>query len=234
MCKISSKLISSYLKYWGKRILTSFKGCSSVMNWWKWLLHNPKLPVITHMQNLVKIHPSFPQDILSGKGTVTDRWMDNLKTVYPTPVLHMGYNHMIQAYESVQEGICQINGWKFHHWGCFASLPALAEQLPLKRDFPSAFRNHSRFLHRPKWLAGCAGVFEGSLTRWACALQNQQTDLCAQQTQISLGICPVKSVFTVRIKKACVLSYTVLIDHTAKTDQSSLGAQVLSCSSSLY
>ena len=49
---------------------------------------------------------------------------------------------------------------------------------------------------------------------WACAWQNQQNDLCAQRRlrsawASSLGICPVWSVFVVRLKKPWVLSYTL-------------------------
>ena len=44
---------------------------------------------------------------------------------------------------------------------------------------------------------------------WASAWQNQQNDLCTQQTQISLGICPIWLVFAVSMKKYWVLSYSL-------------------------
>ena len=42
---------------------------------------------------------------------------------------------------------------------------------------------------------------------WAAPWQNQQTGICTQWRQISLGIRPVWSVFALRMKKAWILSY---------------------------
>ena len=42
---------------------------------------------------------------------------------------------------------------------------------------------------------------------WPGAWQNQQNDLCKAKTQISLGICPVWSVFAVCMKKSWALSF---------------------------
>ena len=47
----------------------------------------------------------------------------------------------------------------------------------------------------------------------AAAWQNQQNDLCAQRTQIRLGIHPIWSVFAVRMKKPWDLSYSMSISE---------------------
>ena len=51
--------------------------------------------------------------------------------------------------------------------------------------------------------------------------------VCPAKTQISLGICPVWSVFALRMKKAWVLSYQ--LSRCPGWSESSLGAQSLCC-----
>ena len=64
--------------------------------------------------------------------------------------------------------------------------------------------------------------------------RNEENDLCAQRTQISLGICPVWSVLTVHLKKPWILSYPLSaqgrlnwLGECPFWSESSLGAQVI-------
>ena len=79
-------IINAYAKFCQNLFLhlqgiqTSFMGHNSAMNWRKWKLNNPKLDGV-NMQNLVKLHQSFPKMLSENKNGQSDRWTDNLKTV---------------------------------------------------------------------------------------------------------------------------------------------------------
>ena len=73
-----------------------------------------------------------------------------------------------------------------------------------------------------------------SSPKWTGARQNLHYDLCAENTQISLGICPVWAVFDVHMKKPLVYSYQlsapwrlITLCGCACWSESSLGARVI-------
>ena len=61
-------------------------------------------------------------------------------------------------------------------------------------------------LHFWCWCIALTG-FLMTWLKWAITWQNQQNECASSETQISLGISPVWSVFTVRMYKLWVLSY---------------------------
>ena len=61
-------------------------------------------------------------------------------------------------------------------------------------------------LHFWCWCIALTG-FLMTWLKWAMTWQNQQNECASSETQISLGISPVWSVFTVRMNKPWVLSY---------------------------